>query len=112
MAYMHTRHWLAGGAAVALLAALAAPAMGAGTSATAQRGTENAQQLRQEALHNTLLRTHGTLSYCAAYHIACDLQVLTTAKGSKTIVSTDAPSGIGATDLEDAYKLTNAKSAD
>jgi subtilase family serine protease len=86
--------------------------MGAGTSAATQgRGHETAQQLRTEALSNTLLHNHGTLNYCASYHLACDMQILTTAKGSRTILSTDLPSGIGAGDLEQAYGLTHAKSA-
>ena len=70
------------------------------------------QKLHAEALSNTLSKTHGTLKYCAAYKMACDLQVLTTSPGSKSILTTNLPSGIGAGDLESAYKLKNAKSAD
>ena len=111
--HMQRRHLAAVGAAFTALALLASPAIADATSAPAPHGTttESVQKLHAEALSNTLSKTHGTLKYCAAYKMACDLQVLTTSPGSKSILTTNLPSGIGAGDLQSAYKLKNAKSA-
>jgi subtilase family serine protease len=108
---MHKRHWAVVGAAVSALSLAATPALGVGSNGT-PGGQESIQQLHQEALHNTLSKTHGSFNYCAAHGLACNLWVLSTGHGSHTVLTTQAPSGIGATDLEQAYNLKKAKSQD
>ena len=110
---MRTRNWAVLGAAATALALIASPALASASSAQRPQGhhPETTQQLLSEARNNTLGKTHGTLDYCRSKNIACDLQVLTTKPGSRTIVTTGKPAGIGADDLQQAYALTKAKSA-
>lgn len=108
---MRRRHWAGAGVAVATLALLATPSL-ANASGTATQHPTLSQRLYYQATHGTLLKTHGTYDYCHAQGLACNVSVLTTKPGSHQILTTAAPSGIGATDLEQAYNLTKADSAD
>ena len=88
---MRTRNWAVLGAAATALALVASPALASASSAQHPQGhhPETAQKLQAEARSNTLGTTHGTLKYCKSKNIACDLQVLTTKPGSRSIVTTD-----------------------
>jgi subtilase family serine protease len=111
---MQQKKWAALAAALSALALITAPTVANATSGTQSKAqqSETARQIYAEAIHNTAAQKHGTLDYCAALKLACHAQVLTTAPGSKQILTTDLPAGIGAGDLQQAYSLTDAPSAD
>ena len=71
-------------------------------------GGESIAQLHAEALNGTLSKTHGDYHACAARGMTCDYGYTTAHKGTTAPLSTSAPTGIGATELEDAYGLTGA----
>jgi subtilase family serine protease len=81
--------------AVAVAQPQAAPASPS-AAATAQ-----AAQVRQEVRGGTLLRDHGVRQTCAT----CLSQVVTTAPGSTTPLTTAAPAGNGPSQLAAAYSL-------
>lgn len=71
-------------------------------------GSESIAALHAQALHGTLSQTHGVYKACSERGMTCQYGYVTARKGSTAPLSTSAPSGIGATELEDAYALTNA----
>jgi subtilase family serine protease len=73
--------------------------------AQASNGSASVAVLRSEIVNGTLLRTHGVVSACPPGNGNCQLEVVTTAPGSDTVMSTTSPAGLGATDLETAYHL-------
>jgi subtilase family serine protease len=61
--------------------------------------------LQAQVHQGTLLSSHGVRSMCAS---GCHADVVTTSPGSDTVLSTDTPVGLGATDLARAYSLPRA----
>jgi hypothetical protein len=92
--------------AVAPLAA--AISLPAGSAAAAPAAPSAVVQLRAEMQAGTLLSHHGVGTMCSPRGGDCHAPVVTTAPGSSTVLSTDAPVGLGATDLERAYHLPSA----
>jgi subtilase family serine protease len=89
---------LAAGVLVLPTVAAAQPHAAATPSASA---AARVAQLRQEVRSGTLLRDHGVRSVSPRSHV----QLVTTAKGSTTPLSTSLPAGNGPADLAAAYSL-------
>jgi subtilase family serine protease len=79
------------------VAALAVPAQ----ARTLDAATPDAATLRAELAAGTLLAEHGVREVCG--NDTCQAQVVTTAPGSATPLSTSTPVGLGADDLARAY---------
>jgi subtilase family serine protease len=100
-------------AAVAVAAAFVLPTVGTaqastpGTAAATAGAAAQASQVHQQVASGTLLQTHGVRPVCAQ----CESEVVTTAKGSSTPLSTALPGGYGPSDLSSAYHLTSASTA-
>jgi subtilase family serine protease len=75
-----------------------------GLPAQADNASQDVATLRAELLAGTLLTTHGVRATCAG----CQADLVTTAPGSTTALSTGAPVGLGADDLARAYHLPPA----
>src|SRR5437879_11100619 len=104
---MPTRLGMRLGIGAALVAALAAFAP---TAQAAQPGTTapNVTSLRAELRDGSLLATHGVRKICAAANGHCLAQVVTSATGSSTALSTTTPLGYGPADFANAYHLPAA----
>lgn len=89
---------------------LAMGVMGVANASAPQQGSggDSIATLHAEALHGTLGTLHGVYNACAARSMSCQYGYVTQRKGSTAPLSTYDPVGIGATELEDAYKLTGA----
>jgi subtilase family serine protease len=97
-------------AAVAVLAvgALALPAVAVAQPQPAvPSAAQTATLLHQEVRDGTLLRDHGIRRVCSA----CQAEVVTTAVGSSTPLSTALPAGIGPSDLAAAYNLPSTSTS-
>jgi subtilase family serine protease len=87
-----------GAAAVLAVGGLLAP------SAAASGNPDSVSNLVQELHAGTLLATHGVKKICGATG-RCDGEVVTTAPGSNTPLSTTSPVGYGPADLAAAFHL-------
>jgi hypothetical protein len=93
------------GFALVMVIGLASLAVLGSPTAAESAGTSVAA-LRAELVAGTLLNTHGVRELCQPG--SCQAEVVTTAPGSNTVLSTDSPVGLGATDLQRAYHLPPA----
>jgi subtilase family serine protease len=82
----------------------AASANGAATGGATANSGEAVAAVAQQVHDGTLLRTHGTRRVCAH----CDAEVVTTAKGSRTPLSSAQPAGYGPASLASAYGLPSS----
>ncbi|HEX3792523.1 MAG TPA: peptidase S8 [Pseudonocardiaceae bacterium] len=81
--------------------------LAASTPSAANSAAALTAQVRQEVRGGTLLRDHGVHPVCPQ----CQAQVVTTAVGSATPLSTAAPSGYGPSDLATAYSLPGSSTS-
>lgn len=73
--------------------------------ATPAQASSDVASLQLQVHEGTLLSSHGVRTMCAS---GCHADVVTTSPGSDTVLSTDTPVGLGATDLAKAYSLPRA----
>lgn len=73
--------------------------------ATSAQASSDVASLQLQLHEGTLLSSHGVRTMCAS---GCHADVVTTSPGSDTVLSTDTPVGLGATDLAKAYSLPRA----
>jgi subtilase family serine protease len=100
----------AGAALVVVLAAFAPAAQAAqpGPTTSPNVTSPNVTSLRAELRDGSLLATHGVRNVCAAAKAHCLAQVVTSATGSTTALSTTTPLGYGPADFANAYHLPAA----
>lgn len=94
-------------AAMALVLGSTTAAVAAPSSTAAQVATARSQ-LRA----GTLGESRGVIDICAAHHLACHVEIVTTSKHSTQPLAFKPPVGYGADELEAAYGLDGAPSAD
>jgi len=105
------RRTLALGIGAAMVTALAAFAPAAQAATPTTTSPNAAASVRAEVRAGNLLMTHGVRKVCAAANAHCLAQVVTSSTASTKPLSTTAPLGYGANDLETAYKLPAAASS-
>ena len=97
---------LAAAGTLTLTVAATTTAAATATSPARANSGEALSSITQQVDAGTLLRTHGVRSVCAH----CDAEVVTTAKGSSTPLSSAQPAGYGPASLAAAYHLPSAAS--
>jgi hypothetical protein len=103
--------------AVTASAALVATAFTAGPASAATAGRIGPQisssaaiaALRAEVRGGTLAATHGSIDPCRTRNLGCRYTLVTTGPRSSTPLTTAKPAGWGATQLERAFQLVNAR---
>lgn len=86
-------------------AAQASSAQSPSAQSSSARTSSDIASLQAQVHNGTLLSSHGVRTMCAS---GCHADVVTTSPGSDTVLSTDTPVGLGATDLARAYSLPRA----
>jgi subtilase family serine protease len=87
--------------------AVAQPQVASTPATSTASATALAAQVRQEVRSGTLLHNHGVHRACAT----CQAEVVTTAPGSTTPLSTALPAGYGPSDLAAAYNLPSSSTS-
>lgn len=107
---VRSRAMLAGAVVLGLLAAALSPATASAAPARSGKVSSPAAiaALRAEVRNGSLDRTHGQVSPCRTRNLKCRYSLVTTSRSSSTPLTTAAPAGWGATELEKAFQLTHA----
>ncbi|MGH3625143.1 MAG: S53 family peptidase [Sciscionella sp.] len=98
------------GVAVTVLAT-ALPAVTASASPAASSAVSRDSSVQEQVRHGGLQATHGVRAVCADAKARCLAQAVTGAPGSEKLLSTAAPIGYGATELERVYHLPQGNGA-
>lgn len=109
---MTKRTWAASGAALTIGALLlATPAM-ASSSEQTSHPQPNVAALHAQIQNGTFESNHRIVDVCAQMKLNCRYTLAMSGPHSNRVLETAAPAGWGATDLETAYGLDGAPSAD
>lgn len=109
---MTKRKWAAAGAALTASALLLATPSLASAGRPEPHASPSLATLRAQIRDGSFEKTHRIVDVCAAEGLNCQYTLAMTGPDSHTVLSTSAPAGWGATDLEKAYGLNGAPSAD